>query len=35
VAEPGWREGLSLLREPDFARLFAARLVTAFGTAMT
>jgi MFS family permease len=35
VTTPAWREGLSLLRERDFARLFAARLVTAFGSAMT
>ena len=35
MSTPGWRDGLSLLRERDFARLFAARLVTAFGTAMT
>ncbi len=31
---PSWRDGLSLLRERDFARLFAARLVSAFGSAM-
>lgn len=30
----GWRAGLSLLRERDFSRLFAARLVSAFGTSM-
>ena len=35
MSAPGWREGLSLLRERDFARLFAGRLVTAFGSAMT
>jgi MFS family permease len=29
-----WRAGLLLLRERDFARLFTARLVSAFGTAM-
>ena len=31
---PGLRAGLALLREPDIARLVAARLVSAFGTAM-
>jgi MFS family permease len=35
VSTPVWRDGLSLLRERDFARLFAARLVSAFGSAMT
>jgi MFS family permease len=35
VTASGWRDGLSLLRERDFARLFAARLVSAFGSAMT
>jgi MFS family permease len=35
VVTPAWRDGLSLLREPDFARLFAARLVSAFGSSMT
>jgi MFS family permease len=35
LAEPGWRDGLSLLRERDFARLFSARLVSEFGSAMT
>ncbi|HTO07242.1 MAG TPA: MFS transporter, partial [Myxococcota bacterium] len=35
MAEAGWRDGLSLLRERDFARLFAARLVSEFGSAMT
>jgi len=34
VTTPSVRDGLSLLREPRFARLFAARLVSAFGTAM-
>lgn len=29
-----WRKGLSLLRERDFARLFFARLVSAFGSSM-
>jgi MFS family permease len=29
-----WRVGRSLLRERDFARLFTARLVSAFGTSM-
>src|SRR5512145_2952043 len=32
---PTWRDGLTLLRERDFARLFAARMVSAFGSAMT
>lgn len=31
---PSYRAGLSLLRDPDFARLFFARLVSSFGTAM-
>lgn len=31
---PSGSEALALLREPGFARLFAARLVSAFGTAM-
>ncbi len=35
VSTPNWRDGLDLLREPGFARLFAARLISAFGTAMT
>ena len=35
VSTPGWRDGLTLLRERDFARLFAGRLVSAFGSAMT
>jgi MFS family permease len=35
VSNPNWRDGLALLRERDFARLFAARLVSAFGSAMT
>lgn len=35
MSTPAWREGLSLLREPGFARLFAGRLVSAFGSAMT
>jgi MFS family permease len=37
VASPspaGFRAGLEQLREPEFARLFAARLISAFGTAM-
>ena len=34
AAAPGWRGGLSLLRERDFPRLFAARMVSAFGTSM-
>ncbi len=32
---PSWRDGLALLRDPGFARLFAARLISAFGSAMT
>jgi predicted MFS family arabinose efflux permease len=35
VTDAGWRDGLSLLRQRDFARLFTARLVSAFGSAMT
>ena len=34
MPKPTLREGLALLREPGFARLFAARLVSAFGSAM-
>ncbi len=34
AAEASIREGLSLLRRPDFARLFAAYLITYTGTAM-
>jgi predicted MFS family arabinose efflux permease len=34
MVEPGIREGLKLLRKPDFARLFIAYLVSYFGTAM-
>jgi len=34
VSKPPSSEGLALLREPGFARLFAARLVSAFGSAM-
>ena len=34
VSTPTWRDGLTLLREPDFARLFTARMISAFGTAM-
>ena len=30
----GWRDGLVLLRERDFSRLFVARLVSAFGSSM-
>jgi len=30
-----WREGFALLAEPNFRRLFAARFISAFGTAMT
>jgi len=33
-AAPGFRAGLAQLREPDFARLFGARFVSAFGSAM-
>ena len=32
---PIWCDGLALLREPGFARLFAARLISAAGSAMT
>ncbi len=35
MSSPSWRDGVALLRERDFARLFAARLVSAFGSAMT
>jgi MFS family permease len=35
VSGPGWRDGLSLLRERNFAWLFVARLVSAFGSSMT
>lgn len=31
---PGFAEGIAQLRDPSFARLFAARFVSAFGTAM-
>ncbi len=34
VAAPSWQAGLALLRERDFPRLFAARMVSAFGTSM-
>lgn len=34
MSAPGFRPGLKLLREPDFARLFAARMVSAFGSSM-
>ena len=34
MSTPSFREGLGLLREPAFARLSAARLVSAFGSAM-
>jgi MFS family permease len=34
VPRPSWREGLRLLRDPGFAKLFAARLISAFGSAM-
>lgn len=30
-----WRAGFALLAEPNFRRLFAARFISAFGTAMT
>lgn len=35
AAEAGWRAGTRLLRDPAFARLFAARMISAFGSAMT
>ena len=35
MSTPAWHDGLSLLAERDFARLFAARLVSALGTGMT
>jgi MFS family permease len=35
MSTPGWREGLALLREGGFRRLFAARMISAFGSAMT
>jgi MFS family permease len=35
MSNPSWREGLSLLREAGFRRLFAARLISMFGSAMT
>jgi len=35
MSNPGWRDGLSLLREAGFRRLFAARLISMFGSAMT
>ncbi len=35
MADSDWREGLSLLRDRDFARLFAGRMVSALGRAMT
>ena len=34
MSTPVWRDGLSLLRERGFARLFAGRMVSAFGSAM-
>ncbi|HEX2485145.1 MAG TPA: MFS transporter, partial [Myxococcota bacterium] len=34
MAEPALREGAALLRDARFARLFAARLVSAFGSGM-
>ena len=34
TAEAGWRAGLSLLQDRDFRRLFIARLISAFGSAM-
>lgn len=34
MSAPGFRPGLQLLREPDFARLFSARMISAFGSAM-
>jgi predicted MFS family arabinose efflux permease len=35
MATPDWRTGTSLLHDTGFARLFTARMVTAFGSAMT
>jgi MFS family permease len=35
MADASWRQGLGLLRDGGFARLFAARLISAFGSAMT
>jgi MFS family permease len=35
MADASWRTGLVLLRDVSFARLFAARLISAFGSAMT
>ncbi|HEU4429096.1 MAG TPA: MFS transporter [Myxococcota bacterium] len=35
MSNPGWRDGLSLLQETGFRRLFAARLISMFGSAMT
>ena len=34
MTAPGFAPGLQLLREADFARLFSARLISAFGSAM-
>lgn len=34
MTQPGFRDGLTLLRERDFARLFTAYLITYLGTAM-
>jgi MFS family permease len=34
MATPSWRDGLALHRDGDFARLFTARLISAFGSAM-
>jgi MFS family permease len=35
MSAPTWRDGRALLREPGFARLFSARMISAFGSAMT
>ncbi len=34
MTEPGFKEGLALLRDRDFARLFTAHLISYLGTAM-
>jgi len=35
MSDANWRDGLALLRDAGFARLFAARMISAFGSAMT
>jgi MFS family permease len=35
MSAPSWRDGVALLGERDTARLFSARLISAFGSAMT